>query len=125
MTTRKKPTQAALKKLRAQMEEERAELVEQVEELDASADVAQWRDAGFDDDAADSGSAAFERERAQSLAAHARRIIVQIDDAFERMEAGTYGICERCGDPIEKARLEAIPYSTLCLEDKRREETGR
>lgn len=125
MATRKKLTKTALKKLREQMEEERAELIVQVEELEASADVAQWRDAGFDDDAADSGSAAFERERAQSLAAHARRIIVQIDDAFARMEAGTYGTCERCGEPIEPDRLEAIPYSTLCLEDKRRDETGR
>ncbi|HEX9765816.1 MAG TPA: TraR/DksA C4-type zinc finger protein [Nitriliruptorales bacterium] len=125
MATRKKPTKTALKTLREQMQEERAELVEQIAELDASADVAQWRDAGFDDDAADSGSAAFERERAQSLAAHARSIIRQIDDAFERMEAGTYGICGRCGEPIEQARLEAIPYSTLCLDDKRREEMGR
>lgn len=125
MATRKKITKAATAKLREQLEVERAELEEQVRDLEASAEVSEWRDAGFDDDAADSGSAAFERERAQSLAGHARRIIQQIDDAFRRMDAGTYGICERCGDPIERARLEAIPYATLCLEDKRRDETGR
>ena len=68
---------------------------------DAEADIKQWRDAGFDDDPADTGSANFERERAQSLANHARRILVQIDDALARMDAGTYGSCERCGEPIE------------------------
>lgn len=125
MATRKKLTKTALTKLREQMEEERLQLEAQIEDLESAADVAQWRDAGYDDDAADSGSAAYERERAQSLALHARGIIRQIDDSFARMEAGTYGTCERCGEPIEMERIEAIPYATLCLEDKRREELGR
>jgi len=41
------------------------------------------------------------------------------------MDAGTYGLCERCGNPIEPARLEALPHALLCLTCKRRDETGR
>jgi DnaK suppressor protein len=125
MATKKKLTKAQLKQLRVSLEDEREQLRSQVIDLDAEADIKQWRDAGFDDDPADTGSANFERERAQSLAIHARRIILQIQDALGRMDAGTYGTCERCGETIESARLEAIPYATLCLEDKRRDEHGR
>lgn len=125
MATRKKLTNKQLAEIREAMLEERAALVSQVEDLDAEADVKRWRDAGFDDDPADSGSASFERETAQSLSRHARGILEQIDDALARMDAGTYGTCERCGKLIEAARLEAIPYSRLCLDCKRHDETGR
>jgi DnaK suppressor protein len=125
MATKKKLTKRQLAQVRDVLVAERDQLLAQATDLDAEADIKQWRDAGFDDDPADTGSANFERERAQSLANHARRILIQIDDALERLDAGTYGRCERCGDPIEFARLEAIPYATLCLEDKRRDEHGR
>ena len=125
MKTKKRLSKAAITRLRAAMEAEREQLLDQVLELDAEADMQQWRDAGADDDPADTGSAHFERETAQSLALHARRILVQIDDALKRMDEGTYGECERCGEPIELARLEAIPYATLCMDDKRRDERGR
>jgi RNA polymerase-binding protein DksA len=42
-------------------------------------------------------------------------LLGQVDDALERMEKGTYGVCERCGEEIDYARLEAIPYATLCI----------
>lgn len=125
MAKTKKLTKTQLKQLRAALEAERAELTEQADDLDSEADIGQWRDAGFDDDPADSGSANFERERAQSLANHARRILLQIDDALKKMDNDTYGECERCGEVIAFERLEAIPYATLCLEDKRRDEHGR
>ncbi len=125
MATKKKLTKTQLGQLRTALEAEREQLLAQATDLDAEADIKQWRDAGFDDDPADTGSANFERERAQSLANHARRILREIDDALVRMDNGTYGLCERCGDPIEFARLEVIPYATLCLEDKRRDEHGR
>jgi DnaK suppressor protein len=125
MVTKKKLTKSQLTRIREGLLAERNQLIAQATELDAEADIKQWRDAGFDDDPADTGSANFERERAQSLANHARRLLLQIDDALARIEAGSYGHCERCGDAIEVERLEAIPYATLCLEDKRRDEHGR
>jgi DnaK suppressor protein len=125
MTRRKKLTKAQLATIRAELEEERASLLDQVEGLDAEADVNNWREGGFDDDPADAGSASFERETAQSLSNHARNLLSQIDDAMRRMDEGTYGTCERCGEPIEAERLEALPYATLCMDCKRRDETGR
>jgi DnaK suppressor protein len=125
MTRRKQLTKTQIASLREELVEERASLLEQVQDLDAEADVKNWREGGFDDDPADAGSASFERETAQSLSNHARNLVSQIDDAMRRMDAGTYGTCERCGEPIEAARLEALPYATLCLTCKRRDETGR
>jgi DnaK suppressor protein len=125
MTRRKKLTKTQLATIREELVAERATLVDQVADLDAEADVNNWREGGFDDDPADAGSASFERETAQSLSNHARNLLSQIDDAMRRMDAGTYGTCERCGEPIETARLEALPYATLCMDCKRRDETGR
>lgn len=122
MTGHLQPTDEELVQLRRQLESERQELLSQTSVLDATAVVGLWRDSGYDDDYADTGSATFERERAQSLALNARRILVQIEDALKRMDAGTYGLCERCGNPIELDRLEALPYATLCLTDKQRDE---
>jgi DnaK suppressor protein len=118
-------TDDQLRAIREELLSERADLVEQVQDLDAEADVNNWREGGFDDDPADAGSASFERETAQSLSNHARNLLTQIDDALRRMDAGTYGRCERCGEAIESARLEALPYARLCLDCKRRDETGR
>jgi DnaK suppressor protein len=125
MTKRKALTKTQLSQIREGLNEERASLVEQVADLDAEADVNNWREGGFDDDPADAGSASFERETAQSLSNHARSLLLQIDDALRRMDAGTYGTCERCGERIEPERLEALPYARLCLDCKRRDETGR
>lgn len=96
-----------------------------VEELTAEADVKNWRESGFDDDPADAGSASFERETAQSLSLHARNLLSQIDDALRRMDDGTFGDCTTCGMRIEIERLEAIPYTTQCMDCRRRAETGR
>jgi DnaK suppressor protein len=51
-------------------------------------------------------------------------VLQEIDEALERIEAGTYGVCAVCGEPIPDERLEAVPYATLCIADKRRQERG-
>jgi DnaK suppressor protein len=123
--TAKKLTKTLQKQLRGALENERAELLSQVADLESEADITRWRDGGFDDDPADTGSANVERDRAQSLSSHARSLLVAIDGALERMDEGTYGRCARCGNHIEAARLEALPYATLCMDCKRREERRR
>ncbi|MFP4635581.1 MAG: TraR/DksA family transcriptional regulator, partial [Nitriliruptoraceae bacterium] len=111
MAKRKALTKTKLRGIREELEQERASLLEKVVDLDAEADVNNWREGGFDDDPADAGSASFERETAQSLSNHARNLLVQIDDALRRMDEGTYGVCERCGERIEVEHLEALPYA--------------
>ncbi len=125
MATSKKLTKTLQKQLRGELERERGELLGQVADADAEADISLWRDGGFDDDPADSGSANVERDRAQSLSAHARRLLGYIDTALGRMDEGSYGACENCGNAIEIERLEALPYATLCMDCKRGEERRR
>lgn len=125
MPSRKTLSKTLLKQLRASLENERAELLGQVADLDAEADIRRWRDGGFDDDPADSGSANLERDRAQSLSSHARRLLEDIDTALQRMDDGSYGTCLECGTRIERERLEALPYATLCMDCKRNAERRR
>ncbi len=82
------------------------------------------RDAGdgAGNDQADVGSTTFERDHEMSLANNAREMLAQTEHALERIDDGTYGQCESCGQPIGKMRLMAFPRATLCLSCKQREE---
>ena len=73
-------------------------------------------------DEADAGTKTFEREHEMSLANNSRDLLVQVERALGRLEAGTYGRCEECGNAIPKARLQAFPRATLCVTCKQREE---
>jgi len=74
------------------------------------------------DDQADVGAKTYEREHELSLTYNARDLLAQSERALARIEAGTYGSCESCGQPIGKARLKAFPRATLCVSCKQREE---
>ncbi|MFI2782239.1 TraR/DksA family transcriptional regulator [Streptomyces sp. ALB3] len=76
--------------------------------------------AGHDD--ADTGTKNITREHELSLAAHAQETLDQTERALARLDAGTYGLCEVCGKPIGKARMQAFPRATLCVEDKQKQE---
>ena len=65
---------------------------------------------------ADIGTDNFEQEFALGLMDSERKILVKIDEALRRIDAGTYGICEGTGKPIAKARLKARPWARYCIE---------
>jgi DnaK suppressor protein len=77
---------------------------------------------GAGDDQADAGTKTFEREHELSLVNNARDMVLQSERALARIELGTYGVCESCGNPIGKARLQVFPRATLCMVCKQREE---
>ncbi|MFF8091585.1 TraR/DksA C4-type zinc finger protein [Streptomyces sp. NPDC016675] len=77
---------------------------------------------GAGDDEADTGSKNITREHELALAATAREVLTQTERALERLDAGTYGLCENCGNPIGKARMQAFPRATLCVECKQKQE---
>ncbi|MCD9900411.1 TraR/DksA C4-type zinc finger protein [Streptomyces sp. MT29] len=77
---------------------------------------------GAGDDEADTGTKNITREHELSLAAHAQETLEQTERALARLQAGTYGLCEVCGKPIGKARMQAFPRATLCVEDKQKQE---
>jgi len=74
------------------------------------------------DDQADTGTKTFEREQEISLANNILERINQVERAVERLEEGSYGWCERCGNAIPVERLSAFPSATLCVSCKQLEE---
>jgi len=119
----------ALAQIRKTLEEERDELLRRDAELEqATFDATQsdmTGEVGLDEDFADAGTATFDRERDLSIRNNIRDLVDQITRAINRIENGTYGECERCGRPIDAARLKALPHALLCMDCKRREERAR
>ena len=96
----------------------RAEVVAGIGELDASfADiVAAAEGSNLDDEHDPEGATiAVSREQVSALATASHRQIEAIDQALARLEAGTYGTCVRCGQPIARGRLEARPEASDCI----------
>jgi DnaK suppressor protein len=116
-------TAEELQEQRAGLEAEAARLRAEISETES--DIADLlrdvTDVGGEDQA-DTGSKTFEREHEMALAANQREMLNQTERALLRITDGTYGICENCGNPIGKARLQAFPRATLCMTCKQREE---
>jgi RNA polymerase-binding transcription factor len=116
-------TTAARERLEAERERVLAEMRSLKDDLSHSLEE-QVDEDGNDSHLADSASAPFDREMEQSLEDNAEHLLAHIDAALVRIDEGTYGRCERCGQPIGEARLDALPYATRCIECKRLEERG-
>jgi RNA polymerase-binding protein DksA len=74
---------------------------------------------GSGDHLADSATETYMRELDEGLEENAGHVLIEIEAALGRIDAGTYGVCAACGGPIGEERLEAVPYATLCIDDKR------
>ncbi|MEU4403272.1 TraR/DksA C4-type zinc finger protein [Streptosporangium sp. NPDC023963] len=110
-----------LKEVRGQLATEIHELTEEIAKAEteiASSDVTD----GAGDDQADAGARTYEREREIALTLNSRDLVAQNERAIARIDAGTYGVCESCHQPIGKERLQAFPRATLCVACKQREE---
>ncbi len=73
---------------------------------------------GYSFHMADAGTDSMEREKAFDIASKEGRLLLEIDDALRRVYGGTYGLCEASGKPISRARLEALPWARLSLEEQ-------
>ena len=73
---------------------------------------------------ADVGTDNMEREKAFFFATKEGRFLYHLDQALERIENGTYGACQECGNPIGKERLRAVPHARLCITCKSNEENN-
>jgi RNA polymerase-binding protein DksA len=101
-----------LERLRAELANVEAEMNELIAESGE----------GAGDDQADSGTKTFEREHEMSLVINARDMVLQTERALARIDDKSYGMCEECGSPIGKARLQVFPRATLCMICKQKEE---
>jgi RNA polymerase-binding transcription factor len=72
----------------------------------------------------DVATATFDREMASTLEDNSTHVLNEIDAALARIDDGTFGTCSSCGEAIATERLEALPWATLCIEDKRKQERG-
>ncbi|TMK83707.1 MAG: hypothetical protein E6G46_02620 [Actinobacteria bacterium] len=115
--------------IRAALVEQRNVFTREFSDLeDAAFNVSQSEVSGevsFDEEYADAGSFTFEREKELSIGNNIRDLLDKVNHAINAIDRGTYGICENCGNPIAKARLLALPYSTLCLNCKQIDERTR
>jgi DnaK suppressor protein len=100
-----------LLRLRARAEAEAASLAQDLEALFLAS-----RHSNADDEHDPEGATiGFERAQLTALLAGARERIADVNDALRRVDAATYGVCERCGQPIGDERLAARPFARFCM----------
>jgi DnaK suppressor protein len=103
--------------LRTRLEDDKRRLESEIADVAARPNEYRESDESFyGNHLADTASDTFEEEKAVALEAHLTGLLNQVEAALDRMERGTYGICEQCGRPIAPERLEALPYATTCLD---------
>ena len=73
---------------------------------------------------ADDAGNLFEAQRLATISEDLRDSLVQVDAALERMDGGQFGTCQRCGNPIDPERLEALPHAAFCIDCQRLVEQG-
>ena len=103
---------ALFERLRSDLEGDRAQLGGQLEDLAPDESTVGFDDEGF----ADSGQVAAEVGEARTLAAQLKEQLDDVESALRRLDDGTYGSCEVCGQPIGESRLEAMPATRWCIE---------
>ena len=103
--------------LRSFLEDERARLEAVIAQIDSEG----VKNLGYGNHMADDASEAYEQAKELALHQNAKQLLAQVTDALGRFNQGTYGICARCKAEIDPARLEALPYATLCLRCQQRQ----
>ena len=122
-------TAADIERFKQLLLEKRGEILKNVSEIEDEALKKSRMDAAGDLSSmpihmADLGTDNYEQEFALGLMDGERKLLREIDDALERIEQGTYGVCEGTGKQIPKARLEAQPWARYCVEYARTMEQG-
>lgn len=112
---------AQLDRYRAALDALRGNLRSQLADLGANPDEDSLEGGAFDFGFADSAQATAERGKVLALVERLREQLREVDHALRKIADGSYGICERCGQPIGAERLEALPYSTLCVSCKQKQ----
>ena len=97
---------------RHELREEKKELREQLEKLEND----EYEGVGYGNHMADDGTEAFEQTVDMGFRCRIELSLERVNYALEKLENGTYGICEDCGGRIDRARLEALPQAVYCLE---------
>lgn len=106
--------------LRSRLESEKRRLLEELEQIRASAQAAggERREGSPFGKREEEATESLELERRLALEKQMREQLAEVKAALAKFEEGTYGKCEECGKPIAPERLEAVPYAKLCVDCK-------
>ncbi|ARD47413.1 molecular chaperone DnaK [Sporosarcina sp. P37] len=110
-----------------QLEKELRDMEERLTETESETNIVKTaqEDVGelsmYDNHPADMGTELYEREKDIALNTHAEGELEKVQKALQAIKDGTYGTCEVCGKEIQAERLEAIPYTTVCIEDAQKD----
>ena len=105
--------------LRARLESERARLTKELEQSKASVTPAEERREGSPfGKREEEATETLELEKRLALERRIREQLAKVEHALAKLEKGTYGLCDNCGQPIDPARLEALPEASLCMKCK-------
>ena len=105
-------SESTLSDLRASLEQEQSDLRARLSEMG----LLSGGDLAFDQNFADSSQVTAERGEVEALAGNLRDSLTDVEAALAKLDNGTFGDCEGCGQPIPPARLEAKPAARLCME---------
>lgn len=121
---KKAPGKRALSTREKRLQDIRKRLVEQREGLLSEAELARnsLPDQTVFPDLGDQATAETDRNFMLRLRGREQRLIKKIEEAIDRIDQGTFGICDMCGSEIELKRLEVRPVTTLCIECKMEQE---
>ena len=103
--------------LRSFLEAERMRLEATMAQIEAEATPS----LGYGNHMADDATEAYEQAKDLALRQNTEQLLIQVRDALTEFDRGTYGVCKACGQEIDPARLQALPYVTLCLRCQQRQ----
>lgn len=109
---------AQLEKFRELINTEREDVRKQLADLGADPDAESYDNTDFDFGFADSAQSTAERNRVLVVVEGLRERLVDINAALDKIDKGTFGRCENCGNEIGAERLEALPHTRLCTDCK-------
>jgi len=104
--------------IHSRLEQERKQLAEELEQLNVSNQLTERRDGSPYGKREEEANGAAALEKRVALQNRIKDTLVQVDHALQKIDEGTYGLCDSCGQPINPARLEALPLAALCVNCK-------
>jgi len=116
----RKLAKTTVERFKRRLEEERERLEEQIEDYERELEEARLTESSSDRSPdpgnAEASSMKLEYAKELSIEQNSIDLLSKVSRALDRVNAGTYGICESCGQPIPVERLDVLPYITLCVD---------
>ena len=115
---------STVERYRKRLEQERDRLLVMIRDYELELEEARLTESSSDRSPdpgnAEAGSMKFEYEKELSIEQNTVDLLGKVERALDNIEKGNYGICESCGKPIPMARLDVLPYVTLCVDCARK-----